>query len=163
MQVTHEQLDSSVVNAAAAMAAAGATSQQPLHDPQLQQQQQQQQYDCVAHIAGGQPSCDPGIQQPEPAAGCQIEPQQHQQQRDEHSNNQAHPSSSRPANGCSTALGSSGDSGCGGGAAAADCAQVVTPLNGSSDGCTVPRQGERVSLTIRRVLKVHKALGILRR
>jgi hypothetical protein len=28
---------------------------------------------------------------------------------------------------------------------------------------SVLRQGERISLTVRRVLKVHKALGLLRR
>lgn len=175
MQVTQEQLDSSVVNAAVAAAAAGYTlctgQQLPLQAHGLLQdfqEQQQQQHSCVpAAVAGNARSCEgnpSSIQQssqPDTAQQQHLAEQQQQQLDQQAGCNGTHSSSTHPC-GCrgvdkiSSSNGSDSSQ-------LGDVGSAAAAAPGTAAGCVVDRQGERVSLTIRRVIKVHKALGILRR
>lgn len=147
-EVTEEVLDASVVNPEA-------REQQQQQQHQQKQQEQRQQLQAERQEAQHQQE-DPQQAQhqqevPQQALQQQAEQQQHQQQQ----SGQAHAAEvcSQPA------------------AAAqhADSSGKASSSNGSSRcgsgtvPCSVQRQGERISLTIRRVLKVHKALGLLRR
>jgi hypothetical protein len=165
VQVSQEVLDASVVNAAAA-AAAGQTG---FNQPTQQHHQQQQQGLEAAHVPE-QPAqqniqqeqhqvlvaANGCVQQPTAAAAQspQLEQQQHcgvaqplPSSSDENCA-QLHVKSSAEA--AHSNLCCCGSEPCGG----------VGLERGGPE--MIDRKGERVSLTIRSVLKVHKALGFLR-
>lgn len=141
-EVTEEVLDASVVN----LEALEQQQQQSQQQQQQQEQQQEQELQAERQEAGQQ------RQAPQQQAQQQQSEQQQQKQQSGHVN--AAEVGSQPA-------------------AAGNATAAAQRAGGSSNGshrcdsgtvpCSVPRQGERISLTIRRVLKVHKALGLLRR
>lgn len=190
IQVTQEVLDASVVNPAAAVTAGTDRNHQiPQQEQQHQQQQEGLEAEARASVRPVQPSCQQeqqqgvavtnshGQQQQEkevaPAAAAtaaaahasqqpaqSLQPEQQQQageaaQKLASSNVQGQHCTQMQAK-SSAECGHSNLCFCGsepGGGAGL----------GSSGPEVVARAGERVSLTIRRVLKVHKALGFMGR
>jgi hypothetical protein len=133
-QVAEEVLDASVVNPEALQ-----QQQQMIQEHQQHQQQPQQQQQQIEQLQQPQQAVSAEASSQHPAAGRSIADAQ-----------QMSGSSSRNY---SNGSGESGSDEPSNGTAATICS---VPRQ-------VPRQGERISLTIRRVLKVHKALGLLKR